>query len=80
MPVQAFVVIDEDNNTSFSSDADASERFETFDDAERRAIELANNSPGQTFWILGVVASVVTAVVPARTTMVGVQPGRGIPA
>ena len=47
----AYVVVGEDNLTSWSDKTESGERFSTLKAARRRAAELANNEPGTVFTI-----------------------------
>jgi hypothetical protein len=57
-----FYVIDGDNNASYSEKKDAAESFKTEAAAARRARELAEIEPGETFYICQAVHEVRCAV------------------
>jgi hypothetical protein len=61
-----FYVINEEGLPSFNDDE--AESFASRGDAEKRAIELAEECPGQTYLIAQVIAEVVTPVGDAEVT------------
>lgn len=63
--MKRFYVIDEDNLTSYSAKADASENFGTRTAAQKRAVDLANREPGKRFFVCEAVAVAQSEVVMA---------------
>lgn len=61
--MKAFYVITADEpSVSWGAETDASETFSSLADAERRAIELAGQSPGETFHVVVTVSVVVAPI------------------